>query len=84
VLVVRSQPKALRAISLGHDPEILMKKPLSVGLVALGLVILVIFIGADALGIGEGTAIGWKQITGAVVGILIAGAGLFGLRRQHG
>lgn len=61
-----------------------MNRPLSLGLVALGLLVLVIFLGADALGIGEGTAIGWKQISGAVVGILIAGIGVLGLRRHAG
>ncbi len=59
-----------------------MNRPLSIGLVVLGLAVLVIFLGADALGIGEGTAIGWKQISGAVVGILIAGSGVLGLRRK--
>lgn len=58
-----------------------MSRPLSIGLVVLGLVVLVVFLGADALGIGEGTAIGWKQISGAVVGLVIAASGVFGLRR---
>ncbi len=58
-----------------------MSRPLSIGLVVLGLVVLLVFLGADALGIGEGTAIGWKQISGAVVGLVIAASGVVGLRR---
>ena len=36
---------------------------------------------ADATGIGEGTGVGWKQITGAVIGVVIAAIGMIRLRR---
>jgi hypothetical protein len=55
-----------------------MKKP--VILLALGVLLFVVSLAADAVGIGEGTGIGWKQVTGAVVGAVIAAIGIYRLR----
>ncbi len=37
---------------------------------------------ADAFGIGEGTGIGWKQITGFMVGLIIAAIGAVQMRKK--
>jgi len=55
-----------------------MKKP--VILLVLGVLLFVVSLAADAVGIGEGTGIGWKQVTGAVVGAIIAAIGIYRLR----
>ncbi|MBD3855455.1 MAG: hypothetical protein IFK92_02805, partial [Acidobacteria bacterium] len=47
-----------------------MNKP--VILLAVGVALFFVSLTADAFGIGEGTGIGWKQITGFVVGLIIA------------
>jgi len=44
-------------------------------LVFLGVVMLVVSLAADILGLGNVIGIGWKQILGAVVGILVAVGG---------
>lgn len=48
--------------------------------VALGLLFLLLSLGADMLGVGLDPRFGWKQITGALVGGALAGYGLFRLR----
>ncbi len=45
-----------------------------------GVLLFLICLTADGLGIGEGTGIGWKQITGAIVGVVMAASGMFKLR----
>ncbi|MCW8984139.1 MAG: hypothetical protein OQK55_02270 [Thermoanaerobaculales bacterium] len=50
-----------------------MKKP--VILLAVGVLVFFVCLTADAFGIGEGTGIGWKQITGVVIGLIIAAVG---------
>ena len=59
-----------------------MGKP-AIFLVA-GVLIFLVSLTADAIGIGEGTGIGWKQITGAVIGVVIAAIGMIRLRRPGG
>ena len=56
-----------------------MNKP--VALLAVGVLLAFVSLTADAFGIGEGTGIGWKQITGIVVGLVIAAFGLVKLKR---
>jgi len=46
-----------------------------------GVVLFLVSLGADVIGIGEGTGVGWKQITGAAVGVIIAVIGMVRLRR---
>jgi hypothetical protein len=45
-------------------------------LVALGAVLVAISALADPLGLGEGGGVGWKQITGVVVGAAVLLVGL--------
>jgi hypothetical protein len=52
-------------------------KTIGYALIILGVVVLVISLAADALGIGNVTGIGWKQILGAVVGAVIALGGVW-------
>jgi hypothetical protein len=48
------------------------KRTLGFILLAAGVVILVVALGADALGLGQANAFGFKQIAGAAVGVLVA------------
>lgn len=48
--------------------------------VALGVLLLLLSLGADVLGVGLDPRFGWKQITGALVGGALAGFGIFRLR----
>jgi len=57
-----------------------MKKP--VILLVVGVLLFLICLAADAVGIGEGTGIGWKQITGAVVGVVVAAVGMVQMRKK--
>lgn len=53
-------------------------------MLTVGVLLFLISLTADSLGFGEGTGIGWKQITGAFVGVSVAAAGMFQLRRTSG
>ena len=57
-----------------------MNKP--VILLAVGVLLFFVSLTADAFGIGEGTGIGWKQITGFLVGLVIAGVGAAQMRKK--
>ncbi len=57
-----------------------MNKP--VIFLVIGIAVFFISLTADAFGIGEGTAIGWKQITGFMVGLIIAGIGAVQMRKK--
>jgi hypothetical protein len=59
-----------------------MKKP--VILLAIGVLVFFVSLTADAFGIGEGTGIGWKQITGSTVGLVIAAIGAVQMRKKKG
>ncbi len=56
----------------------------SVVLLVAGVLVFLLFLTADSLGIGEGTGIGWKQITGAVIGVLMAAVGMYRLKQNRG
>ena len=51
------------------------KKSLGMVLIFIGAVAAIVSLGADALGLGNGLGIGWKQIVGALVGVLILAVG---------
>lgn len=57
-----------------------MKRP--VVLLAVGVLVFFASLTADAFGIGEGTGIGWKQILGTVVGLIIAALGMVKLKQK--
>jgi hypothetical protein len=40
-------------------------------IIVLGVVVLVISLAADSLGIGGAPGIGWKQLTGVTVGLIV-------------
>ena len=52
-------------------------RTLGVILLVIGIVMLVLAIGADVIGLGQTHAFGFKQISGAVVGVLVATIGSF-------
>jgi hypothetical protein len=54
----------------------------AVVMLVVGVLAFLISLMADAVGIGEGTGIGWKQITGAVVGVVVAAVGMVQLKRK--
>lgn len=56
-------------------------RPLWRGVLTVGVLLFFISLTADSLGIGEGTGIGWKQITGAIFGIVVAAGAMVRLRR---
>ena len=49
-------------------------------LLAAGLLLALVALGADALGLGGHPGMGWKQILGAVVGVGLTVAGALGLK----
>jgi len=57
-----------------------MNKPII--LIVVGVALFSVSLTADAFGIGEGTGIGWKQITGFVVGLIIAAIGAVQIRKK--
>ena len=57
-----------------------MNKP--VILLVVGVLLFFVSLAADAVGIGEGTGIGWKQITGAVAGVVVAAVGMVQMRKK--
>jgi hypothetical protein len=59
-----------------------MPKGISTVLIILGIVLLVVALGADMLGIGGAPGIGYKQIIGAVAGAALAVVGFVLSRRK--
>jgi hypothetical protein len=57
---------------------------LPVILLVAGVLLFLVSLTADVTTIGEGTGIGWKQIVGAVIGVVIAAAGMIQLRKAKG
>jgi hypothetical protein len=55
---------------------------LPVILVVAGVLLFLLSLTADLTTIGEGTGIGWKQIAGALIGVVIAAIGIVRLRRK--
>ena len=53
-------------------------------ILVVGVLIFLVSLLADAFGIGEGTGIGWKQITGSFVGLAIATIGIVQMRKKKG
>ena len=52
------------------------KKPAGFALVAVGVLLIIVCLAADSIGLGPNPGIGWKQITGAVVGLVLAIVGM--------
>jgi hypothetical protein len=56
------------------------KRTIGIGLVVIGVLVLIGSLGADVLGLGGAPGIGWKQLIGAVIGLIVAIAGGWSLR----
>ena len=56
-------------------------RALAVSLLVAGVLLFLFSLTADTIGIGEGPGVGWKQITGAAIGVVIAAIGIVRLRR---
>jgi predicted MFS family arabinose efflux permease len=56
------------------------RRSLGSALIALGLILAVVFALADQIGIGDGEGFGWRQLTGVIVGLLVAVAGYLTMR----
>ena len=57
-------------------------KTIGIVLIILGVLLMIVSLAADVIGIGNGTGFGWKQILGAVVGVIVAvGGGLMALHK---
>ncbi len=54
----------------------------AVSLLVAGVLLFLVSLTADTIGIGEGTGVGWKQIPGAVIGVVMAAIGMVRLRRE--
>jgi hypothetical protein len=57
------------------------KKTMGLVAVVIGTLIVVAALGADAIGVGGGSAIGWKQVLAAMMGVVIGAAGVVLSRR---
>ncbi len=53
------------------------KKTIGIVLIVLGVILALFFLAADALGIGGSPGIGWKQLLGAAIGIIIVIVGIW-------
>lgn len=51
------------------------KRTLGVILLVVGVIVLLVALGADVVGLGSSQAFGFKQIIGAVVGVVVAAVG---------
>jgi hypothetical protein len=58
------------------------KKTIGIALLAVGVIVLIISLGADLIGIGGAAGFGYKQIIGAVVGVIVAVVGFVLYSRQ--
>ena len=50
----------------------------------VGFFVFLVSLLADAFGIGEGTGIGWKQITGSLIGLAVAACGIVQMVKKKG
>ena len=57
-------------------------KPGPVILLTIGVLLFLISLTADTLGIGIGIGFGWKQVTGALTGVVLAAIGMIWLKRE--
>ncbi len=59
----------------------MQERRVALAFLGVGLVLLLLSLTADLTGIGEGNHFGYRQITGSIVGAVLAGFGAFRLRR---
>ena len=58
------------------------KRTMAMILIVLGGILLIVSLAADSLGIGGAPGIGWKQLSGAGLGVILAIVGIWLLRRE--
>ncbi|OGN91022.1 MAG: hypothetical protein A2Y88_14025 [Chloroflexi bacterium RBG_13_48_10] len=58
------------------------KKTIGFVLIALGVVIGVVSLAADAVGIGNQQGIGWKQLLGTAIGVIVVFVGVWMTSRK--
>jgi cytochrome c biogenesis protein CcdA len=51
------------------------RKTQGIVLIVVGVVAVIVSLGADAIGLGAAPSIGWKQALGALVGVIIVAVG---------
>ena len=51
------------------------KKTIGIVLMAVGVIVVIVSLGADAMGIGNNAGLGWKQALGALVGVIAVAVG---------
>ena len=56
------------------------KKNLGVILLVVGVLLFLVSLAADSLGLGSNPGLGWKQIAGVVIGVVVAAAGMITVR----
>jgi hypothetical protein len=73
--VILGDPRELEGVS------IVSNRSLSVVLLVIGVLLFLFALGADSLGVGAAPGLGWKQISAAVVGVILAAVGIVKLRQ---
>jgi uncharacterized membrane protein len=73
---VNSEPQSL------DEEELMSKKTIGFVLIALGVVIGVVSLAADAVGIGNQQGIGWKQLLGTAIGVIVVFVGVWMTSRK--
>ena len=58
------------------------KRTLGIVLIVLGLLLVVVSLAADVIGLGNGTGLGWKQLLGAAVGVVVMLGGAWWMGRK--
>ena len=59
------------------------KRTVGIVLIVLGVLLAVASLAADVIGIGSGGGLGWKQLLGAGVGVLVVAVGVWWMGRER-
>ena len=80
----RSFPALLQACSSDYIPEEaqVSRKSLGYILSGLGIILVIVSAFADVFGLGGVPGFGWKQIVGAVAGVIVAAVGVWLVARR--
>ena len=57
------------------------KRTIGTGLLVVGVILLIVSLGADLIGLGGGARFGGQQIVGAIAGVILIVAGVIYSRR---
>ena len=57
------------------------KRTIGILIIVVGVLLVVASLAADLIGIGSGGGLGWKQLLGAGVGVLVVAAGVWWMGR---